>query len=1361
MMMDSSGRVSNRTLRPVDPHPGVRSRPSLRLPITLYIACASLILAVHFIPARAETVFSPWSAINGWNYVRMAASLLLIGLIPGQLLMRVAALKMGFRLSALEAVVPAFLISIFVSAFLQWLMLRIGLALKWHGDVFVAVWSALLIAALVTEVRFAPRRTGNEDDRVSRPGLAAVTSVILVSLIVAVSLNFIDRFLFFDAPVNISGALSILREGRPLEEDHYLQRTIGAGLWYPSWFRILLASLFLTSGFPPINGAHIFDLFFLKMVPVVAFYVMVRSFARGRDERVPSIATVVFFLFSGFVWLSALKSGVLRDLVVSAVVNQPITLFQALDTISKQNAFVAQYPPYTQLIHAVTPQPIGLGSLFLLLALSNERTLPSRVKAALVFIAAFVGFAFHEVEIILFLVILYAPLRVFVRDLPERGLLLPILGALLAVLLLDLLSPASFFVQRIEFWVALLAAVALFVGRGALVHAAVSARRLLEQATTTGLVRLLAGGLFLLYGLSLVFWFRIPSRDSSWKFVPPVYYPVAFGIAGFLAVLEFAYLARRRELARSYEGFFILFTLGSLIAARIGPHLSPQVHEYRLLIYPFIGMAVLSAAWLVRTTSELWSNSQRKGARGLVSLLVSLVLVSGISGTAWDVTYWRLSNAHLPYEDLVAETGAIDYLRRNRPSNTDVATVNWRSRISVIYSGSEHNWLADVEPLFAEQDPLATLHFLSNQSIRTIYLTPGDFKDLDAWGYEQSFLMRHLIRYLPISYESPYAAIYSVPPLAAPTTSGDSALIIPSSDYLLDAVALAGIRYSAYVPADRRQFQSATIVMDDFSDIRLPITDPRRWSRRWQTGLTVTEGEVLLLFEAEVPYRAQMWASYEFPDVSHTGDLHLCVRYQTSPLPRGSNYYYLELQDAQFQKVFSSVLPTSDARQSNVCYALPGGIRPSRAILAVDTGTAGPMRARLQLQEIRLVAGQHSVWDPWLERLDLNSYLAWVKNGGRLIAVGDGTGLFAGPLSLKLASTVEADGIQGVGSAMPMIQLKVPGVVSTDSGTKVVASYALGGKAVAALGFSKRIGRGEIVYLVLSPIFSAMRQEAGNTKGRQLFVALGDLWDRVLPGLPKQGPMPPPSLYMVASDVRLSGEIRVTSQVPPIAPAGDLKVAQLVLKAGNASQNGSTVDAGTLADVAIERLEVSAPSVSALTSQLVRLHPTGRGDYSSLGVDLPFDWLLTSKGQIRITGTLRGKRLELVVRNGSVAMNGITSRSGRMLVYKPEVAVQGKAEFGYATIWTKDPHGGLVWRSRASLEGAVGFQVEVSGKYLHMVKTTLKGRLRAERINEWWDTANYSRTVDFSQPSEKHEGRTQSVWRVVGRVLRRLEVPSH
>jgi hypothetical protein len=116
--------------------------------------------------------------------------------------------------------------------------------------------------------------------------------------------------------------------------------------------------------------------------------------------------------------------------------------------------------------------------------------------------------------------------------------------------------------------------------------------------------------------------------------------------------------------------------------------------------------------------------------------------------------------------------------------------------------------------------------------------------------------------------------------------------------------------------------------------------------------------------------------------------------------------------------------------------------------------------------------------------VQVNQYLDWVNNGGKLIVLnGDGLGFFAKILSIssKLNGTAFVNKAGNDSSIVTIGNMSVSSLFSRDNAVKEVADYVDGNNQSVPFAFSKEEGRGEIVYLDVNPLFDVLNSANGTS----------------------------------------------------------------------------------------------------------------------------------------------------------------------------------------------------------------------------------------------------------------------------------------
>lgn len=133
----------------------------------------------------------------------------------------------------------------------------------------------------------------------------------------------------------------------------------------------------------------------------------------------------------------------------------------------------------------------------------------------------------------------------------------------------------------------------------------------------------------------------------------------------------------------------------------------------------------------------------------------------------------------------------------------------------------------------------------------------------------------------------------------------------------------------------------------------------------------------------------------------------------------------------------------------------------------------------------------------WSDK-QVNQSLAWVNNGGSLIVLNsDGLGAFAKNLSITSLrnSTILTKEITNNNSRVQLVGVNASEFYSRDKDVNVIANYANTTDQLSPFAFSKQEGKGEILYLNLEPLFTALNY--ANESSWYYFKELGNIFNLV------------------------------------------------------------------------------------------------------------------------------------------------------------------------------------------------------------------------------------------------------------------------
>jgi hypothetical protein len=288
----------------------------------------------------------------------------------------------------------------------------------------------------------------------------------------------------------------------------------------------------------------------------------------------------------------------------------------------------------------------------------------------------------------------------------------------------------------------------------------------------------------------------------------------------------------------------------------------------------------------------------------------------------------------------------------------------------------------------------------------------------------------------------------------------------------------------------------------------------------------------------------------------------------------------------------------------------------------------------------------------------INSYLAWVNNGGTLIALnGDGPGAFAKQLSINSVSTESLFVDQAIGKSgtVEVGNLNVnSSLFSGDSEVKVVANYFGKNTMSVPLAFSKQIGKGEILYVNVSPLFDSQGSNSSTN-----FQKIGNLFGIL--GLDA------PTYKDIADNLRwkylgyditsirdyaiFNGSVQVVSN-STIIPYNQFTVSNLSLANVIGTINGSPIhNSITLQNVTISGLLEDGAVHSVIESQNSQnftIVPSNYGRYSCLllGNATNISMQVPEEGITFAAISGENDKFNIKLESGTISVENITIPSG-------------------------------------------------------------------------------------------------------------------
>jgi hypothetical protein len=628
----------------------------------------------------------------------------------------------------------------------------------------------------------------------------------------------------------------------------------------PWLFHVYLAILFVTSGIPSVNVYN--SLNFLNLIPVLAFYVMVKSLFRNHAHAstVAAFSTFLAFFTSGFGWVYVLgetlsgNTKLFSEMIYSAWV-------KTYDILTPNSFIVAGHPDVT------TPLLlIGLPSMFVLfqLSLANKIDIRSRLKYFLIPITIIFGYLGHPETVIIIGVIMIVSL------IHEDGLkiFLSLLIAIIAIYVIDISVPirvystatVSILGYHFSILILLLLASVGAISVSLAFHRMKDAnfllrlksiiQQIIEIARTryNALFLIFSSAIIYLYLLTFVIW-GIVEADFSVHFVfgydgsvPWYFYPMRLGAVGLIAVFGSLYWISTKK-AGCIRQLFPLY-----VWAFVTVIVSPYYLEYRLIKHLYLPLSVIAGFAFYACVSRISTSqiiveiksigermtiapslsktsSVRIRGKHIVAILLLIMIIASIGSSLLciravkDYDYQGVRSV-LPRRQPFTEDEleALNWLRLNIDPKIDAVLSIPKSLTNKIVEigGASAMRANQYTPFFEVSNPENLFDLIHKIQPKYLYL---DWEDLDILKsrteYADSFV-KQLIDYLPIAFNNSKATIYEVPRFAPPSKSSSVAFVTSSTSLPIVTVSLANLNYSVIHRDDPTKYNYEVLILPDY-----------------------------------------------------------------------------------------------------------------------------------------------------------------------------------------------------------------------------------------------------------------------------------------------------------------------------------------------------------------------------------------------------------------------------------------------------------------------------------------------------------------------------------------------------------------
>ncbi len=818
-----------------------------RLPLGDFIVAAGYFLAIVLIlviPNR-ESLYQPdWSQIPFTSYLRVLAALSLVYFFPGYAIVHTIDRKRTLPYGI--AWVFAFIVSYFLTTLVVFVLAATKLGFEGFQFVFVILNLALLAMYVIFEVRrsdFAPEEKLYPKSKEFLSAKLVLLSLGVLIFIGILLINFKYHDLVRGDLYNHFG--SALAYFKPGWYEWWVQ------VRYPYWFHFNLVAYLKISGFPLVNATMLTN--FLLIVSIPAFYAMSKEFLKNR--RMAILATVSYFLFSGFSFLF-----VLQQKLPLITVNEQ-TWWQMLENIRPYTLF-REHPFLIEWVFK--PHSIGLLAFIVLLYLLKAKV-SSVVKLSVGAISFATAYFVHVYEMPIFLIVLAVALLVYgnKRMGDIKWLIWAALSGALLVFALDRMATQAYsglaLYGTLAFSLVLLIAAYFPVSKWVKVVFTWPKKLVIGHRRRyfgIALIYILWGLFFLAIS---VYRFTYPF-DADWLYwfvgdFPWFFWPVKYGIPLVLALITITVLLKRQEYDRDLMFLFgsfvalilfgrligylnIKFYLNPLIIMGVGAQGTP-LFEWRVVWLAFVFLALLSG-WSLQLIANKLRTLKLSTSLVRTSLLSFIVLIVTIGSMDNLLLIERNSLVPNYWEGTSLDIEASDFLRQNNPPSYKIVTYSMPEAINLQLT--QENSLGDPyqrrilynvkrDSFFNNQYMASTSYFLSSHGGKYLPLTKDDVASVK--NLKESWFNKYLFPFLPVAFENAKYSIYQAPPLSRMVPNPEVALVVPwttagaekvteqklvlspesTNIYSVMMLALAQTNYGVFAYGDPAQFNSPVIML--------------------------------------------------------------------------------------------------------------------------------------------------------------------------------------------------------------------------------------------------------------------------------------------------------------------------------------------------------------------------------------------------------------------------------------------------------------------------------------------------------------------------------------------------------------------
>ena len=592
------------------------------------------------------------------------------------------------------------------------------------------------------------------------------------------------------------------------------------------WFHSPLAVINELSG--PSTLLFQYTIAFLSIILVFSFYVMAKAYLSDINKRAHLVATLFFFVFSGFGWIYVLQQKL--SSTTSAI-------FDILNKSNSISYFDIGYGQSGWLWLWFRPITLGFTLFFMLLYLMRCNELTRRKYIIITSLLLLTLSQVHFPEFFVFVALIF--ILSLVRPTINLRILDTAISVLIAVTASVILS-ASYQIlfnseyQQSSFQYLLLLGIAAFV-----TCCFVKYKKRPEKNIRINSV-IISSIILFVFSIFLIYWILNPDnflilQTTQFYEVPWQFYPVLLGAIGVIAIFGTVIVLRKYR-DHPIVTFVVLLVL-AIIIGRIISYVNINFFdtgylERRIIPFIFVGCSILAALFVSKFLN--WQNLQKSSniIKNILTVgFLSLLVIGGLLSLFFSVEYQILSIPKIMLTE--DETKLVSYLSKTSPYS-DLLTVTDRS-LDIAYYGSV-GYVIDyyryqIWPSQSPELPLNVFSALNSSTI--IFLNNADSKKISS-DYKNGYIASHLLKVSPIIYEGSEGKVLEVPQISSPSNHSDMVLVLPeiqkNAYYAYDILSLSRYNYTTAIEDDVNFLSNAKIIVAPTEDIAMKMMNYKKES---------------------------------------------------------------------------------------------------------------------------------------------------------------------------------------------------------------------------------------------------------------------------------------------------------------------------------------------------------------------------------------------------------------------------------------------------------------------------------------------------------------------------------------------------